>query len=141
MPGPISDTSSLKGLVRRLPWLPWGFLRIYVYPSLVRGQKAPFDAGSFFEQHYAEVTKRRPIDDAGTISRVYDPLHAQLHYNAVEASILRALVARPPDGIHSLLDVGSGSGHWLDFMMRVVHPARCVASEISPLAFRFPSEK
>lgn len=135
---PISDTGKIKRIVRRFPWIPWTFLRIYVYPTLVRGQRSSFQAQAFFDDHYGQAAQ---LSDAATISPTYDPMHARLHYNAVEGSILRALVDRDPASIRTALDIGSGSGHWIDFLISVFDPERCVGTEFSTPSLEFLQEK
>ena len=72
--------------------------------------------------------------DEATIKLGHDRLLTQYHYNAVENAILEHFLpaeARP----NSVLDVGSGAGHWIDFYRRLLGADRVVGTEISaPLA-------
>jgi SAM-dependent methyltransferase len=99
-----------------LRFLPWRFLKTYVYPLTIRGMKKPYQAAQYFESYYKAVTGAE-FSDRITIGPTENPLHAKYHYNAVENSIIRGLlrcqVTQPP----AVLDVGSGTGHWIDFYL------------------------
>jgi len=130
----IRDTTRVKRLVRRVPWVPWTFLRHYVYPLVVRGSSSAADAGRFFDDLYASSGCEGTLSDAATIGPTYDADDARLHYNAVEGTIIKALRGRLPDPLRCLLDVGSGSGHWIDFYRSCYGVPRCIALDLSRLS-------
>lgn len=108
----------------------------------------PCDEKTFFESFYRATlagTSRGKPDDRSTIASVTEP-ESRFHYNAVENAIIRALVRRnpPPRGAgldlwrmmeqraaRRLLDVGSGSGHWIDFFRDVFFVKTAVGVEIT----------
>lgn len=135
---PIADTRKIKQLVRRFPWLPWTFARIHIYPMLVRGKRVPMEARAFFGGVHGTADR---LTDAATIGPDYDQSHARLHYNAVEGSILYALVDRGGSTVRSALDIGSGSGHWVDFLQRCFEPHLVMATDLSARSVGFLREK
>lgn len=109
-----------------------------------RTDGVPYDEKNFFESYY-EATPRGPITDRDTIGAV-SQMEARFHYNAVENAILRGLSRRTPPppqpmvaawealsarrGLR-LLDIGSGTGHWIEFMRAVAQVSDAVGVEIA----------
>lgn len=118
-------------------------------------QKATaYDERTFFDSHYAATVRGTPTDRM-TIGAVSD-IESRFHYNCTENSIIRALshLEPPPTGAAlaawkmmrqrlglRLLDVGSGTGHWIDFMMDVYDVAEAVAVEIAEAMASFLETK
>jgi SAM-dependent methyltransferase len=109
-------------------------------PRLVPGNEL-----AFFESFYQANVIGPVVHDWMTLGAVTDP-EARFHYNAVENSLIRALLRRsppPPAKLANLwrlqqeksglrvLDVGSGTGHWVDFMCQVFLAQEVVAIEIT----------
>jgi SAM-dependent methyltransferase len=61
----------------------------------------------------------------------HSELRTRYHYNAVENAILEALIPAPPPDGFSVLDVGSGAGHWVGFYRDALGAASVVGVEIS----------
>jgi SAM-dependent methyltransferase len=116
-----------------------------------------FDAASFFDSYYRATSSNAP-SDAETIGTVTEP-EARFHYNAIENSIIRALARRQPFDRAapavwrfaqrrrrwSVLDVGSGAGHWIEFYRSTYHASRVLGIELVPrlvehLRARFASD-
>jgi SAM-dependent methyltransferase len=104
----------------------------------------PHDEKEFFESFYRASVRGEP-EDRMTIGPISDP-EARFHYNAVENAIIRALLRRSPPPAPAmveawrtlqkraglrLLDVGSGTGHWIDFFRDVFHVAEAIGIEIA----------
>lgn len=88
-----------------------------------------YDSRAFWSDWYSGE-----IDDATTIEAGNDPLATRIHYNCIENAILSWCHRRQvPIAGASVLDVGSGAGHWLEFY-RGMGAARCVGCEYSPPA-------
>jgi SAM-dependent methyltransferase len=102
------------------------FIRHYLSPLRrhSRDAKPPQESGS--------DALARELDDSLTIMPGYSPLRTRYHYNAVENSILEHFIERPPKPGMSVLDVGSGAGHWLDFYRSVMGATRLVGVELAP---------
>ena len=113
-----------------------------------------FDAASFFDSYYRATSSNAP-SDAETIGTVTEP-EARFHYNAIENSIIRALVRRQPFDRAapavwrfaqrrrrwSVLDVGSGAGHWIEFYRSTYHASRVLGIELVPrLVEHLPSSR
>ncbi len=113
-----------------------------------------YDEKTFFDSHYAATVRGTPTDRM-TIGAVSD-IESRFHYNSTENSIIRALshLEPPPTGPTAtawkmmrqrlglrMLDVGSGTGHWIDFMMDVYDIAEAVAVEITEAMATFLESK
>jgi Methyltransferase domain len=101
-----------KNLLR---FLPWRFLRAYVYPLTVRGAKKPYQAADYFDSYYKATGEE--ISDRITIGPAVKALHSRFHYNCVENSIIRALLRCDVKQRPAVFDLGSGAGHWIDFYL------------------------
>jgi SAM-dependent methyltransferase len=112
--------------------------------SPAAAREVPHQEKEFFESFYRASVRGQPLDRM-TIGPISDP-EARFHYNAVENSIIRALLhrSRPPRGEtieawrlvqqrqrRRLLDVGSGTGHWIDFFRQVFFVHEAIGIEIS----------
>jgi Methyltransferase domain len=98
-----------------LRFLPWRFLRAYLYPFTVRGAKKPYHAAQYFESYYNAIGGE--ISDRITIGPAVKELHSRYHYNCVENSIIRALLRCSVKERPAVFDLGSGAGHWIDFYL------------------------
>lgn len=100
---------------------PFNFTKHYLMPFKRmlkdrKGYNRKYDPVEFFEQFYAISDTS---DDRVTISPDYPQLHAKFHYNMVENGIMsyfKEFGVIPKTG----LDVGSGTGHWVDFYTTVL---------------------
>jgi SAM-dependent methyltransferase len=103
-----------------------------------------YDEKAFFDSFYTS-TVRGEITDRDTIGAITEP-ESRFHYNVLENSIIRAIVcleqlphypmiqawrfSRRRSGLRHL-DVGSGTGHWIDFFRDVFLVSESVCLEIS----------
>lgn len=114
------------------------FVKHYVAPLRVRGARAAYDPKRYFESwHRASGS----LEDAETIAPGAGALRTAYHYNAVENAIMESLAGRPICAPLSVLDVGSGAGHWIDFYRRVFDARAVVGLELSSLAVEALREK
>lgn len=112
------------------------------------------DEAAFFESFYKANIQSVPVDWM-TIGSISDP-ESRFHYNATENSIIRALTRLEPLPPISMarawrmtrararlrhLDIGSGTGHWLDFMRDVYLFSESVGVEITDKMSKFLGEK
>ena len=86
-----------------------------------------------------------PVEAEATIGTVSEP-ESRFHYNATENSIIRCLTKHAPIGNQPpavwrfsqtrrawrVLDVGSGTGHWVDFYLDVYLAREVTALEFVP---------
>jgi SAM-dependent methyltransferase len=90
----------------------------------------PYDAKTYFEfWHRCSIPQE--FSDRLTVGHDCPAWRARYHYNAVENSILEHLADHPLPAEPSVLDVGSGAGHWIDFYRAVLGSRRTVGIEIS----------
>jgi SAM-dependent methyltransferase len=108
------------------------------------GVELPYDAEAYWTSYY-KAQLRGPAGDWITIGAGTEA-ESRFHYNATENSIMRALLRREPVGGMTaavwrfvqerrgrrLLDVGSGTGHWIDFFRQVFRVAHVVGVELAP---------
>lgn len=118
-------------------------------------RQVPCDGKAFFESFYKSNLRDPKIRDRITLGAVTEP-ESRFHYNSVENSIIRAYTRLhpPPPGIMAaawhamqsraerrLLDIGSGTGHWIDFFRETFLVAEAVGVEITETMARFLNEK
>ncbi|HXZ93905.1 MAG TPA: class I SAM-dependent methyltransferase [Burkholderiales bacterium] len=112
-----------------LRFLPWRFLRTYVYPITVRGRKKPYQAAQYFESYYTATAAE--FSDRMTIGPAVKELHSRYHYNCVENSIIRALLRCHVKEHPAVFDLGSGAGHWIDFYLGTFGASSVYGMDIS----------
>ena len=89
------------------------------------------DPVEFFDGVHREVDG----DEAALISPQWRPAMARYHYNLVENAILDVLRERPGmPPIRHVLDVGSGTGHWVAFAAEILEAESVVATDFSEVA-------
>ncbi|MBI2663804.1 methyltransferase domain-containing protein [Candidatus Woesearchaeota archaeon] len=114
---------------------PWRFLI-----PLVKGQVST-DYQRFWQKYYADLPSP---SDKDTIKPGEEPQSAAYHYTAVKLSILQSLNLNPDlyPKRPSVLDIGTGTGHWIDFYLgEVFNASRVTGVEIAPSAAEFLREK
>lgn len=127
---------SLRGHARRAAVWIFGPQLISQYlPALrARGRSVRYDPKTSWTQRYERLLAEQELADETTIKRGASPLRTRYHYNAVENAILEhALRAGLPER-PTVLDVGSGSGHWIDFYREALGAREVVGIEISAAA-------
>ena len=117
-------------------------------------REVPCDEAVFFESFYAANVQGQ-VQDWMTMGSISEP-EARFHYNSLENSIIRALlrIAPPPadQAVRMwramqlrqdlrLLDVGSGTGHWIDFMRAAFLVQRAVGLEVTARMSAYLREK
>jgi len=109
-------------------------LRHYIYPFLVRARRKTYDAGTFWESYY-QSAQAEELSDRVTVAHDANPWFSTFHYNSVENLIIRFAADSNIDLQNAeLLDVGTGTGHWLDFYRRLADFQRLVGVDVSSTA-------
>ena len=94
-----------------------------------------YRANNFFESYY----KSNPdSQDRRTIGPEVEELRALYHYKSVERNIIEAIMSNEswisnPQTLR-VLDIGSGTGHWLKFFIDEIGVGRATGVEISSTA-------
>lgn len=116
---------------------------------------AAYDQSKFFESFY-NVDSGTEFDDRSTIGHMVTRPASRFHYNAVENGIIRSIAHREPPPYGSqvrlwefaqtrkglrLLDVGSGTGHWIDFFVDAHYVGDVVGLEVASNVRKFLIEK
>jgi len=116
-------------------------------PGTPRASPAPArisEARTFFSSYYRATASGR-VRDSVTIGTVTEP-ESRFHYNACENTIIRCLAKLFPVSGQApnvwrfaqerrawqVLDVGSGTGHWVDFYLEVYLARAVTAVEFVP---------
>jgi SAM-dependent methyltransferase len=107
------------------------FFKHYVSPRRIGRAARPYNAKQFFESWHRASGEN--LADADTIGPGRSALATRYHYNAVESAIIEYLASRPSVRWASVLDIGSGAGHWIDFF-RTLGANKVVGVEISDAA-------
>ncbi len=103
----------------------------YVRPLRHLRRKEHYDAKAYYDARYAVARQAGEFTDATAMQPGHSPLRTRYHYNAVENAILEALIPAPPPEDFSVLDVGSGAGHWVGFYREALGAGTVVGVEIS----------
>lgn len=121
----------IKQFLKRRAKIARGALNTYVRP---RGQN--YDPAEWWDSTF--YTKG--VSDRDTLMQ-RDPLTTRYHYSSVELQVLRHLrnSGFKVEG-SAVLDIGSGSGHWIDFY-RSLGSARSVGLDISLSSVNYLKEK
>ena len=116
--------------------------------------RVPYKPKAYFESCYRATVQGDPTDSM-TIG-VITEMESRFHYNSVENSIIRVMARlRPPPSSSMvratevlerrrglrLLDVGSGTGHWIDFMVQCLYVSEAVGTEITDQMLEFLHRK
>lgn len=111
----------------------------------LRSREVPYDEKEYFESFYRSSISGEDILDRVTLGAVTEP-ESRFHYNSVENAIIRAYarINPPPPSVMArtwpliqkrsnlrLLDVGSGTGHWIDFFLSTFLVSQAVGVEIT----------
>jgi SAM-dependent methyltransferase len=89
------------------------------------------DAPNYFFERYHE----EHFDERSLISPRWTWAWTKYHYNLVENGIIDLLGALDePTGAGDVLDVGSGTGHWIDFYAETLDARTVVATDFSKIA-------
>lgn len=121
-----------RELLRRnlLPLIPWRFIKVYVYPLMLRGKQTPYQGSRFFESYYKSVSAQE-FSDRITLAPYANLLHAKFHYNATENSIIKYFARHPVRDAPAVLDIGSGAGHWVDFWLTTFNASSVYGVDLS----------
>lgn len=122
-----------------------GFTNLPKHQPQVNDPTTPYRADIFFDAAYRH-SRAEVLTDRDTIGPFASLLDARFHFNAVGNSIIRALTRQEPlpqrgalirAWEHSrrgrkVLDIGSGSGHWIDFFLSNGIASEATGCEIAP---------
>lgn len=118
----------LKSFLRRRKKILRGLLA-----TRFRGQTQPYAAESWWDEGFYTDG----VSDRQTIGPAKNAHTAAYHYASVELLILRQLCRLEWNATGTeVCDFGSGSGHWIDFYLRL-GAARCAGIDISTKACEF----
>jgi SAM-dependent methyltransferase len=102
----------------------------HVVPSRLIRPHPLYDARRYFESKYRVILPQE-FSDRVMIWPDFDPLFARHHYISVESGVIEYFAANRPPSQPSVLDIGSGAGHWIDFFLEHFDASRVVGLEIS----------
>jgi SAM-dependent methyltransferase len=133
---------ALKMLKKSFNFLLFNFKKYYLQPfiRLIKDRETyhrQYDAPSFFDQFHKLSNTG---EDRGTISPDFPAADARFHYNSVENVIIPYIKKHEMD-LKTVLDIGSGSGHWIDFYLTVFNPSVIYGIDTSEVAIRRLEEK
>jgi SAM-dependent methyltransferase len=109
--------------------------KYYIWPLMRRfrhneSYQAQFDAEEFFDQFHGIS---ETADDSTTISPGYSPIKAEYHYNLVENGIIAHFLLEEFEP-RDVLDVGSGTGHWMNFYLSFFELSAICGVDISAVS-------
>jgi SAM-dependent methyltransferase len=88
------------------------FLKHHVKPLLDWRERIPDDSCEMFAGSCGER-----FNDSLTSESWTDPLHRRYHYAGIEMAIIELLIFRGYQAAPAVLDIGTGTGHWIDFYL------------------------
>lgn len=102
-----------------------------LYPT----KEEAYDAYRRAPDAFFEAYHRQHFDDRELISPEWTWFETKYHYNLVENGIIDLLrEARHPIRGARVLDVGSGTGHWLDYYDRILEAREVVGTDFSSVS-------
>lgn len=116
------------------------FHKHFIKPFLIRQPTEDYNAKEFFSS-YHENKLKDSSGDAVTISEHASNLETLFHYNAVENSIAKYFIKYGTPTNFDFLDLGSGTGHWIDFYHKNFELNTVRSIEISKPAVELLNEK
>ncbi len=108
--------------------LPPKVLQHYLYPLVAGRGASAYDAERFFSSFYA--LSSGGLSDSSTLSPIEDPITSSYHYAVTEKALIECLTRHEVPRPGSVLDVGSGAGHWIAFYRELYGPDRIVGVDI-----------
>jgi hypothetical protein len=96
-----------------------------------RRRRTPYHPEQAWSACYAQALGESGLDDMATIARGANPRLVRYHYNAVENALLEHVLGDPLPDAPSVLDIGVGAGHWVDFYRSALGAREVVGLEIS----------
>ncbi|GIV30544.1 MAG: hypothetical protein KatS3mg034_1119 [Vicingaceae bacterium] len=103
-------------------------------------EEKPYNARQFFDSWYSSALNAGEFSDRITLSPNYTNLMMKYHYNLVENLIIEFLhdknISKP-----NILDIGSGTGHWLEFYHQLYPDAKIIGLDISEVAVKQLNKK
>jgi Methyltransferase domain len=107
------------------------------YRTRIRGHRQAYAADTWWDQEFFTSG----LSDRQTIAPEKNVLTAAYHYASVELHTLRYLCRNRADlRSASICDLGSGSGHWIDFYLSL-GASRCDGLDVSRKAVEFLEQK
>lgn len=103
----------------------------YLRPLRHKLGKRTYDAKAYYDARYEIACREGEFTDATAMQPGHNPLRTQYSYNAIENAILEALIPSPPAEGFSVLDVGSGAGHWIAFYREALGAGPITGVELS----------
>ena len=93
-------------------------------------------------QHFFERYHEDNFDERSLISPSWTWYETKYHYNLVENGIID-LLGGPGSGIDvgDVLDIGSGTGHWIEFYARIMEARSVTGADFSQLASKALAER
>jgi SAM-dependent methyltransferase len=107
------------------------FTTQYLPAWRARRRGTPYRPEQAWSARYAQVLRDSGLDDMATIARGANPRLVRYHYNAVENALLEHVLRHPLPDAPSVLDIGVGAGHWVDFYRASLGAADVLGVEIS----------
>ncbi len=99
---------------------------------LIKAKRKEYNAKEYFESWHRSVFDNE-FSDRVTISPAASKLISRYHYNLLEINIIESFIDLQIKKPKSLLDIGSGAGHWIDFYMSVFGAKNVLGVELSDI--------
>ena len=115
--------------------IPANFLRHYIYPVIAGRKSQTYDAKKFWESYHTSA-EGGELSDGTTVCPEYDPLTVRYHYNTTENSVILCSDKHKVPPNRTVLDIGSGSGHWIKFYLDVLQAAQVAGVDLSESSVR-----
>lgn len=128
---------------RVVNWFPFHTRKHYINPLLMRWKdRETYDKKYSPEEWFDKFHNLSGSieDDRATIAPDFGHLDAEYHYNSVENLIIDYIRKEQPE-LESLLDIGSGSGHWVHFYHTMFKPSSLYGTDISGVAVKNLEER
>lgn len=109
---------------------PVKIFKYYIRPFLLRKNIKNFNAEKYFESWYQSMHPNQ-FNDRITNAYDYEPLNSRYHYSCLEKMILEWVYRQKKWIPNTILDIGSGAGHWIDFSKELFSNSKITGIDLS----------
>lgn len=134
----IEKTNIALHFKNPLEFINWNAIKSALKELRVMDNQTNFDAREHFESYYHSLAS---LDDRYCIGPGASEKQARFHYNRIENAILKGMAGQYKTEEATHLDLGAGTGHWIDFYRTYFGIKHSTCIEISKTCGKYLKRK